>query len=71
VENIADVSPNPVTFGARNSMILFGSGQNRTQDADGSIPFISAISLRIFSSRRVCKTFEEQTFCIQEAFSRP
>jgi hypothetical protein len=39
--NIADVSPTTVTFGERNLLISFGSGQNRTQEADGSIPFIS------------------------------
>ena len=39
----ADVSPIAVTNDERNCLILFGSDQNRTQEADGSIPFSSTI----------------------------
>ena len=48
-----------------------GERLNRTQEADGSIPFSSTTLLRIFSLQGVCKTFEEQTFCIQEASFPP
>src|SRR5450631_1244301 len=37
----ADVSPSAVTFPGRKLLISFVDGQNRTQEADGSIPFIS------------------------------
>jgi hypothetical protein len=47
----ADVSPSAVTFRGRKLLILFADGQNRTQEADGSIPFISTIFLLFFLTR--------------------
>ena len=44
----ADVSPSAVTFRGRKLLISFVDGQNRTQEADGSIPFISTKLQMIF-----------------------
>ena len=44
----ADVSPSAVTFRGSKLLILFVYGQNRTQEADGSIQFISTKLLSIF-----------------------
>jgi len=43
--------------------------RNRTQEADGSIPFRSTKVRRNFSLHSVCKTFRAQTFFIQAALS--
>jgi hypothetical protein len=40
----ADVSPLAATNAECKQLILFGSDQNRTQEADGSIPFSSTES---------------------------
>ena len=37
----ADVSPSAVTFVVRKLLLSLGYSRNRTQEADGSIPFIS------------------------------
>jgi len=41
----ADVSPIEGTIGDCKYRFFFSSPRNRTQEADGSIPFISTISL--------------------------
>jgi len=46
--NIADVSPIEGTIAVVNYWFLFTSPRNRTQEADGSIPFSSTNSLRFF-----------------------
>jgi hypothetical protein len=46
----------------RKLSISFVSLGNRTQEADGSIPFISTPSLGIFSLHGVCKTFRPAVF---------
>src|SRR5205814_8117089 len=51
VTRTADVSPPAVTFCARKLLIFFVDSQNRTQEADGSIPFISTKSLLFFPTR--------------------
>ena len=56
---------------AVGAVAQLGERLNRTQEADGSIPFSSTILLRFFSPQGVCKTIREQTFCIQAALSSP
>ena len=65
----ADVSPSAVTFSGRKLLISFVDGQNRTQEADGSIPFISTKLLKFSSLQGGRKTFQRQTFSIQAALS--
>jgi hypothetical protein len=65
----ADVSPSAVTFEDRKLLISLLYGQNRTQEADGSIPFISTKLLRIISPQGSGKTFERQAFFVQAACS--
>ena len=50
VERTADVSPIAVTIDDRKLLISFRSGQNRTQEADGSIPFSSTTLLMFFGA---------------------
>jgi hypothetical protein len=50
------VSPLAVTFGERKLLIFFVSDQNRTQEADGSIPFSSTELLDFFSDSVVGNT---------------
>ena len=44
---------------------------NRTQEADGSIPFSSTTSLRILSLRCSEKAFQRQTFLFRRRFRGP
>jgi hypothetical protein len=48
LERIADVSLIEGTIGHCNYRFFFTSPRNRTQEADGSIPFISTISFRFY-----------------------
>src|ERR1022692_1586657 len=48
VPKTADVSPVEGTIACSNYLVLFASPRNRTQEADGSIPFISTIFLLFF-----------------------
>jgi hypothetical protein len=48
---IADISPIEGTIGRRKCRFVLGSPRNRSQEADGSIPFISTILL-LFLRRR-------------------
>src|SRR6202034_1118672 len=66
----ADVSPSAVTFSGRKLLISFVDGQNRTQEADGSIPFISTKLLSIFSFVSRFETIFGSIVSNQEA-SRP
>ena len=63
------MSPRSTLVERVGDVAQLGERLNRTQEADGSIPFISTILLRIFSLHRGEKTFEEQTFSIQAALS--
>jgi hypothetical protein len=65
----ADVSPSAVTFRGRKLLISFADSQNRTQEADGSIPFISTKLQMVFLPHGIEKTFERQTFFVQAASS--
>ena len=60
----ADVSPIAVTNDERKWLTLFSSGQNRTQEADGSIPFSSTELLRIFGRapplKRIARSFRRR-----------
>ena len=66
---MADVSPIEGTIGRCNYLISFSSTRNRTQEADGSIPFSSKILLGFFLTRGGEKTLSEQPFFVQEARS--
>ena len=67
---IADVSLFEGTIADRNYGFFFTSPRNRTQEADGSIPFISTTSLDFFFWKVGLKRFAVRSFQTQEA-SRP
>jgi hypothetical protein len=67
----ADVSPIAVMNDERKCLSLFVSGQNRTQEADGSIPFSSTIFLRFISLTHRFGTLFFQSFRNSRSFRRP
>jgi len=70
-QETADVSPLAVTVREPKLLFYLRPSGNRTQEADGSIPFSSTTSFGIFSAHSGEKTFEDQTFFIQAALSSP
>ena len=66
----ADVSPSAVTFRGRKLLICFVDGQNRTQEADGSIPFISTILLGFIFLKGRLKRFAGESFQIRRRVGR-
>ena len=67
---IADASPLAVTFREPKFLIYLCPKRNRTQEADGSIPFSSTELLDFFFWKVGLKRFAVQSFQTQEA-SRP